>query len=223
MKLFAFSNDDPFWQLPPPTIVAEAGAALGATSDSGMEITLRRLAPPRTTGSPVIDPAQVSPPLVPAPAPNLLLTLRAPLADEGTGRDALACIDGLAAGTRAFSVDEFVAVAGEPTDRPTVSRVGLIRRPDGTTVDEFWRHWTGRHVPMVLAQGPLFSRYIPNLVLTPEQPWDGVVEQWFLDVATWNEHDRQIREEKPEIAADIANFIGRFMQWETTELARTTR
>jgi hypothetical protein len=74
------------------------------------------------------------------------------------------------------------------------------------TVTEFRDHYLGHHVPMVMGLGPLFDHYVVNLV--DDGPWDSVTEQRFTDTKSWTEHDRQIREEKPAVMADLGRFLG---------------
>jgi hypothetical protein len=59
-------------------------------------------------------------------------------------------------------------------------------------------------------------------MLGPEGlPWDGVVEQWFEDVKTLDEHDRRVREEKLDVAADIPRFVGPMQHFVAAAIAST--
>jgi hypothetical protein len=92
-----------------------------------------------------------------------------------------------------------------------VLRLGLTRRLAGLSRAEYARHWKDVHVPLVMGAGPLFDRYVVNIVEHPGEDVDGpdgVVEQQFPDEATCREHDRQVLEDKPAVLADVRTFVG---------------
>jgi hypothetical protein len=123
-------------------------------------------------------------------------------------RSALGC-------TETFTVTEHVVVDHHtPT---AVARLGFIRRREGLTHQQFADHWTGVHAPLVMAHQPLFSRYVAN-VADPSSGWDGVVEQHFIDAATWAEHDRRIVAERAEVRNDITRFIDSMTQFAAVAL-----
>ncbi|MEU7815435.1 hypothetical protein [Pseudonocardia sp. NPDC049154] len=97
---------------------------------------------------------------------------------------------------------------GASTGR-AVARIGLMRRAAGMSSARFREHYLSHHAPLVMRRGPLFFRYSIHLVRDPEASgWDAVVEQWFVDDATWREHDRLVLEEKEDVRADMAEFVG---------------
>lgn len=97
---------------------------------------------------------------------------------------------------------------GSPLTDATVSRIVLSRRLDSITREQFGEHWLTQHAPLVLSQGPGFSRYSVGPVADDGEPFDGIAEQRFDSQAQWTEHDRQVFESKPEVRADIPRFIG---------------
>jgi hypothetical protein len=105
-----------------------------------------------------------------------------------------------------------------PLDGPAgaVSRVGLIRRNLEMTRAESFSYWTTRHAPMVIEQGPLFTRYSNNRVLDESSPVDGIVEQWFDTLDRLLEHDRQVAELKTDIRDDAQMFASGFRQFLAT-------
>jgi hypothetical protein len=105
------------------------------------------------------------------------------------------------------ALEEHVVVeAGGYLDR-SLLRLGLMRRRPELSRAEFFEHWVGGHAPLVLAHEPLFTRYVLNRIVGDVGPVDGVVEQQFADRDTWQEHDRLVREEKPDVLRDVAMFI----------------
>ena len=100
-------------------------------------------------------------------------------------------------------LDEYLQYTSEQWgNRPSeIVRLGLISRLPELTRAEFATHWIDRHGPLVVEHKPLYDMYVSNVLTYPEQPWDGVVEHWFADEATWREHDRRNLEEKPDVIA----------------------
>lgn len=95
-----------------------------------------------------------------------------------------------------------------------VSRIGLVRRRSDLTHAEFVQHYLDNHVPLVMEHGPLFDAYSVNIVDDSECEWDAVVWQTFDSFSTWAEHDRQVMENKPEVRADLARFVGELVSFE---------
>jgi uncharacterized protein (TIGR02118 family) len=64
--------------------------------------------------------------------------------------------------------------------------IGLLKRPEGMSVEEFRRWWLEVHAPKV-KKWPGLKAYSVNLTLADDAPFDGVAEVWF-------ESERQARE-----------------------------
>jgi hypothetical protein len=193
-------------------IDVELAAALQSSGFEG--VGLRATVRPLVAPSPSLDEEtahffEVGGPVLSSPAPDCVLTVQATGARgcEDALRDK---VGELLATSAVYSVDESVVVAGEADG---VCRVGLVERNASMTRARFWEYWNSRHAPLVLQHGPLFSRYVTNLVLDEGCTVDGIVEQWFPDEQTMREHDRRNAKEKPAIASDIPRFIRRTQQF----------
>lgn len=101
--------------------------------------------------------------------------------------------------------------------RGSLARFGPNKRRDGLSRADFGDHWSTTHAPLVIRKGPLFRRY-SAFVLEPDDPadFDGVVMQWFDSVEDWKEHDRLVRDEKPEVLQDISTFSKSSVQFSAT-------
>ena len=187
----------------------------GALQSAGFErLGLRGTVRPLVAPSPGVDEEtayffELGGPVLSGRPPDCVLTVQA---TDARGRE-----DGLRdkvgellLDSAVYSVEESVVVAGEADG---VCRVGLVERNASMTRARFWEYWNSRHAPLVLQHGPLFSRYVTNLVLDEGCTVDGIVEQWFPDEHTMREHDRRNAKEKPAIASDIPRFIRRTQQF----------
>lgn len=56
--------------------------------------------------------------------------------------------------------------------------LGLLKRPEGMTVEEFRGWWLEEHAPKVKKWAGL-KAYNINLTLADDAPFDGVAEVWF--------------------------------------------
>jgi hypothetical protein len=207
VKLLLFGGERTWWDEPierQVDAVSEHLGALGIEVGQG-EIDRRTLEAWLWNGAAGAEEAEGrwSPPT----PPTRLLTVRLPAVDDDDVEAVADALGAVAPDAMAVAVHEHIRLA-DGLARPAVSRVGLMARRPGSTLDEFWEHWTNGHMPLVLSRRPLFTRYVANRVLDPRFGWDGVVEQWFDSVATLDEHDRRIRDEKPDVVADIPRFVG---------------
>ncbi|WP_433502992.1 hypothetical protein ACQP04_24990 [Pseudonocardia halophobica] len=138
-------------------------------------------------------------------APSLGLLIWAPAAVEVPADVLAAAVPGES--WRPFlRLDERVVRDTDYADG-SVLRLGLVRRLPELSRADFARHWMESHVPTVMVAGPLFDRYVVNIVEGGDSI-DGVVEQQFPDEATCREHDRLAMQEKPQVRADMQKFIG---------------
>lgn len=111
----------------------------------------------------------------------------------------------------AWAYDEHVIISPDTESPDAISRVAFARRREGMDHAQFVEHYLGNHVPLVIAAGPLFRRYVVRLL--DDSEWDAIVQQEFVDIATWNEHDRQLFEEKPQVREDLGRFLGGIVQY----------
>jgi hypothetical protein len=218
VKLFLFGGEGSWWNQPIERQVDAVGERLGSVGipvGQG-EIDRRTLEPwlwRVADGSEEAD-GRWSPSTPPA----RVLTVRLPAVGDDGVEAAADALSAIGPDSMAVAVHEHIRLA-DGLARPAVSRVGLMARRPGSTLDEFWDHWTNGHMPLVLSRHPLFTRYVANRVLDARFGWDGVIEQWFDRVETLDEHDRRIRDEKPDVAADIPRFVGRMRHFVGEETA----
>lgn len=109
--------------------------------------------------------------------------------------------------------------AGAPS--PGAKLIGLLRRTEAMTHEQFAEHWLHTHAPLALKHVLGMTRYVINVVrepLTPGAPEvDGIVEVQFATL----EDLRNRRYDSPEgeavIAADNAKFLANPTRYRTTE------
>jgi uncharacterized protein (TIGR02118 family) len=56
--------------------------------------------------------------------------------------------------------------------------IGMLKRPEGTTFEQFRTWWLREHVPRV-KKWPGLQAYHINMALNEDEPFDGVAEVWF--------------------------------------------
>jgi len=56
--------------------------------------------------------------------------------------------------------------------------IGLLKRPEGMSLEDFHRWWLTEHATYV-KRFPGLKRYAINLTTTADQPFDGMAEVWF--------------------------------------------
>jgi len=56
--------------------------------------------------------------------------------------------------------------------------IGLLKRPEGMSLEDFQRWWLTEHSTYV-KRFPGLKRYVINISTTPDQPFDGMAEVWF--------------------------------------------
>jgi uncharacterized protein (TIGR02118 family) len=56
--------------------------------------------------------------------------------------------------------------------------IGILKRPEGVSVEAFQRWWLQEHATFV-KQFPGLRKYAINLTITGDQRYDGVAEVWF--------------------------------------------
>jgi hypothetical protein len=101
----------------------------------------------------------------------------------------------------------------------TVERIAFGKKRQGMTRERFMSHYLGTHVPLVMSHGPLFDRYVVNEIKQRDE-WDSITQQQFSSAEQLMEHDRQLFESKPLVAADLPNFLGGVVQF--TGMHKTT-
>jgi hypothetical protein len=109
-----------------------------------------------------------------------------------------------------WTTDQHVFVESDEPLPGAVHRFAMARRMAHLDHGQFRSHYLRTHAPLVVAQGPLFDRYVVSMI--DDEQWDAVAEQRFADFDTWAEHDRQIFEDKPAVRADLPNFLGGVVQ-----------
>lgn len=111
------------------------------------------------------------------------------------------------------------------TQPPMVKAIALLARKEGTTHEEFVRHWVEVHAPM--AHGiPAVKRYHLNFIVAEptrsDVPGmglaggvDGIAELWFESEEAYREYRRSDAAQR--WLADGATFIGRGQSFLCTE------
>src|ERR1044072_8041674 len=56
--------------------------------------------------------------------------------------------------------------------------IGLLKRPEGISLEDFHRWWLNEHTTYV-KRFPGLKRYVVNLTTTADQLFDGMAEVWF--------------------------------------------
>lgn len=69
------------------------------------------------------------------------------------------------------------------TGRETIKFVGLLKRREDFTPEQFTEHWIGMHGAMALELSGI-RRYVQNAVIGGNSGYDGVAEMWWDDVAS---------------------------------------
>lgn len=111
--------------------------------------------------------------------------------------------------TAAFAVDdrlEFTRPGAGP-GRGGVMRLLFIKRAAGITRAQFADHWRNIHAPLALSMRPSFDHYVTNIVADPASPWDGILQEWFADEHTFDNHDQGLAAHKKAVGDDIPLFV----------------
>jgi len=93
-------------------------------------------------------------------------------------------------------------------------RLGILRRKDGITHQEFVDHWLHRHATLCV-QLPGLCRYSINLVdrqRFPNFDYDGFSELWFdseeaLNAGLQSPEGKSLRADLPNFAKDVSPII----------------
>jgi hypothetical protein len=149
------------------------------------------------------------------PIPTTALSIDLP--HTVTNEDALAAVDLILAGASAWVVTRRAVVGnGALPRKPYLERFALSRRAAGSK-EEYRRRYLIGHVPLVLENNPLFDGYVVNLVDAPNNDWDGLTQQRFSSPQRWIDHDRQLFEAKPAVAADLRTLVKTVVQFAATD------
>ena len=104
-----------------------------------------------------------------------------------------------------------------------IKTIGLLTRKDGSTHEQFMKHWVEVHAPLAHAV-PGLRRYVQNHIRSvrgradiPETTLeiDGVAELWFDDLSALEAASRT--PEMKALQADGAKFIGRIKSYVVEE------
>lgn len=109
-----------------------------------------------------------------------------------------------------WATEQHTFIESDEPRPDAVYRFALARRMSHLDHEQFRTHYVTTHAPLVVEKGPLFDRYVVSML--DDDQWDAVAEQRFADFDTWAEHDRQLFEDKPEVRADLPNFLGGVVQ-----------
>ncbi|MGH7823067.1 MAG: EthD family reductase [Candidatus Binatia bacterium] len=132
-------------------------------------------------------------------------------------------VAGFMGGADAYATTEHVQrrrpQAVSPGDRaPGVKLLVALRRPQGTSHEQFVRHWLERHVPLVLAD-PRLRAYVTNVVDAPLRgdppPLDGIAELAFDSAEDLGAHVALARESP--LRDDLPRFVGAAFPYRVSE------
>ena len=148
------------------------------------------------------------------------------LYDSDAGRRIIeADVAGFMGGAHAYVTREHVQ-KGPVTTAPLGARspgvkiVGLVRRPDAMTHDEFVAHWLERHVPLALRHHPGLHKYVTNVVesrLGDAPDWDGIAELHFPSLEAMRTGFFDSPEGERIIREDMRRFIGTTWGYDVAE------
>lgn len=96
----------------------------------------------------------------------------------------------------------------------SVKRLGVLRRKDGLTHEQFVDHWYNKHAPLCLKL-PGLRRYSINLVERGRHAhfdYDGFSELWFdseeaLNAALQSPEGRTLLADLPNFAKDVSPIV----------------
>jgi hypothetical protein len=140
--------------------------------------------------------------------PRSALTVR--LADNSADRGlgVQRALEDIVAPDASFAGENHVVYRQHDETPGTVRKIGFVWRQPGSSRDEFFHHWHDIHGPMVIEHGPLFFSYSQAKTIRPaEEGCDGIVEQLYDSEELCVEHDRLLDDAKPQVLADIGNFV----------------
>jgi hypothetical protein len=157
--------------------------------------------------------------LLPGPVPPGAVILRLAQPDEFEPEALNAAAVQL--GWRDVSVvDEYRPYTARGQRPPSaIVRLGLVRRTAGLSKSDFAEQWVLRHGPLAAGLRPLYDEYVQDVCIGFDRPWDGIVEHWFADEATWCEHDERNRRDKPTVIAS-ARSLSEMQQFAATPVAK---
>ena len=98
--------------------------------------------------------------------------------------------------------------------KPLIKRLGILRRKDGITHQEFVEHWLERHAALCVKL-PGLVRYSVNLVdrgRFPHFDYDGFSELWFdseeaLTAALQSPEGKTLLADLPNFAKDVSPIV----------------
>ncbi len=91
-------------------------------------------------------------------------------------------------------------------DGPGITRFSFLRRIPGIDRDEFARRWD-KHVALARVHHPALRRYVQNIVISPADGIDGIVELGFESVDDLEQRMYDSDEGRAVIGADVRTFI----------------
>jgi uncharacterized protein (TIGR02118 family) len=99
------------------------------------------------------------------------------------------------------------------TEAPGVKLVSFMRRAAAMNHEQFVRHWTENHTPLVLAHHPGLWNYTQNIVRRAYTPGgrdiDGIAELHFASRDDFEDRFFDSDEGRQVIMEDVARFMGR--------------
>lgn len=96
-----------------------------------------------------------------------------------------------------------------------------VRRPD-ISREQFAHHWRTVHAPLAIGLNPHYDYYVTNISTAPETAWDGVLQEWFPDLASFTKHETGLQNVKKVVSDDYPLFLAdsaECPQWLATELS----
>ncbi len=86
-----------------------------------------------------------------------------------------------------------------------VKSIGLLKKKEGITQEQFLRHWKEIHGPIALKYAPGLRRYVQNHPVNlpgAKYPYDGIAELWFDDVESALGFSKWLKSDAGKIARD---------------------
>ncbi|WAX59281.1 EthD domain-containing protein [Jatrophihabitans cynanchi] len=121
------------------------------------------------------------------------------------------------AGAKAAVAVTEVDLLSRTTDRYAHKMLGVLRRRDDMSPEEFGSYWREHHSKVTISYEPTFGRYVTNTVaaVAGDFQWDGVVEQYYRTTQDLVDHVRLAREGRPRITEDIPRFVAHMIMFTT--------
>ena len=122
----------------------------------------------------------------------------------------------------AYLVDERIQIEwtrdwSDGAVTPAIEQLAFVPRIASITHEQFAKHWSERHTPLVRVHHPGMARYVQNVITQPLTPdahdFDGVAQLYFRTAHDLHERYFDSDEGQRIIFEDVAKFLERGVGW----------